>query len=64
MILKTHVDGRPALAAFMDRNFEPVDDEKLASFVKVTFTDEQGGAIFLVPKSHTEKNYADDTAQG
>ena len=53
MIVETKVNGRPALATYMNEKFEPVDDETLASVVEVMFTDEQNGTIFLVPKAHT-----------
>jgi hypothetical protein len=50
MIEKTTVDGRPVIVAYLNDEFEPVDDRD-ASLVKVTFTDEEGGVAFLVPAS-------------
>ena len=54
MILATKLNGRPALAIYLNEKFEPVDDEK-AALVEVIFTDEQNGSVFLVPKAHTSK---------
>jgi hypothetical protein len=55
MILATKLNGRPALAIYLNEKFEPVDDENTAALVEVIFTDEQNGSVFLVPKAHTSK---------
>jgi hypothetical protein len=44
-----NIDGRPALATFMDELFVPVDDPEEAALVKAQFVDRQGGVVFLVP---------------
>jgi len=54
MIVDTVIDGRPAKACFMNEDFEPVDNQMLATMVKVIFTDAEGGVLFLTPKSHTD----------
>jgi hypothetical protein len=46
MIETTEVDGRPAIVAYLDDQFAPTDKEH-ATLVKVIFTDEQGGSMFL-----------------
>ena len=48
MIIKTEIDGRPALVSYLNDKFEMVDEDK-ATLVKAIFTDDQGGAIFLTP---------------
>jgi HK97 family phage prohead protease len=49
MIQRATVDDRPALVAYLDDKFEIVADENSASLIKVTFTDEEGGNVFLAP---------------
>jgi hypothetical protein len=46
MIEKQIIEGRPALVAYMDDRFNPVDKGK-ETLVKVVFTDPQGGSMFL-----------------
>ena len=46
MITQTTVDNRPAFAAYINDAFEPTTIEA-ATMVKIIFTDEQGGAMFL-----------------
>jgi HK97 family phage prohead protease len=48
MIERTTIDNRPALAAYINGEFEPTSADA-ATMVKITFTDEQGGVMFLVP---------------
>lgn len=48
MIEQTTVDGRPALVSYVNQSMEPID-RAAATLVKVTFTDEEGGTMFLVP---------------
>ena len=50
MIEKTIVEGRPAIVSYLNDRFEPVD-EAVATLVKVTFTDEQGGMVFATTKT-------------
>ncbi|HEY2244916.1 MAG TPA: hypothetical protein VGH47_11975, partial [Xanthobacteraceae bacterium] len=54
MIQSATVDDRPALIAFLDNKFEIVADEHSASLIKVTFTDDQGGNVFLQPDKPSE----------
>src|SRR5262245_23987669 len=44
------VGGRPALATFMDEMFVPVADPDEAAIVKLAYTDQKGGVVFIVPK--------------
>lgn len=48
MIEKQTIEGRPALVAYLDDDFEPVDQDK-ATLVKVVFDDPEGGVLFLTP---------------
>jgi hypothetical protein len=50
MIEKQIIDGRPALVAYLDDKFNPVDKGK-ETLVKVVFTDPQGGSMFLTTKA-------------
>jgi hypothetical protein len=56
MIKQTTLNGRPVIVSYMDDKFQPVDQEQLATLLEVTFTDSQGGTLFLVPKGHTNGN--------
>jgi hypothetical protein len=49
MIDVTIVEGRPAIVAYLNDRFEPVD-EAVATLVKVMFTDEQGGMVFATTR--------------
>ena len=55
MIIETHINGRPALASFLDAELKPMDEDK-AAIVEVIFTDEQNGTIWLVPKAHADSS--------
>lgn len=54
MIEQVTIDNRPALAAYINAAFEPTSAAD-ATMVKVTFTDDQGGVMFLVPAEDTAK---------
>ncbi|HEY2244162.1 MAG TPA: hypothetical protein VGH47_08065 [Xanthobacteraceae bacterium] len=54
MIQQVTLNGRPAIASYLNNKFEPVDNEQLAELVKIRFTDAQGETLFLVPKAHSE----------
>jgi hypothetical protein len=56
MIEKQTVDGRPALVAYLDDRFNPVDKAE-ATLVKVVFTDPQGGTAFLTPSGRHVCHY-------
>jgi hypothetical protein len=61
MIQRLTVNDRPAIAMYMDNQFQPVDSELAASLVKLTFTDAEGGMVFLVPdESPTTVDYDPD----
>jgi len=47
-LARVAIDGRPALAAYLDDEFRPVA-QSAATIVKVVFTDDRGGSMFLVP---------------
>ena len=63
MIVDTKVNGRPARVMYMTTKFEPVDKESLATLVKVSFMDEEGGSLFLTPKAHTDRSVTDEEAK-
>jgi hypothetical protein len=48
MIYNTTLDGRPVKVMFINRAFEPVEQDK-AELVRVNFLDAEGGSMFLVP---------------
>lgn len=48
-IVRTEVNGRPALVSFFDRNFEPVE-QKDAVLLKVRFIDDESGTQWLTPE--------------
>ena len=58
MIEQVVVNGRPALAAYMTREFEPVASQDLAELVKLSFTDDEGGIAFLVPNPIEDRDVA------
>ena len=47
MIQQTEVSGRPALVVYIDEDWNPVASEADATVIKVTFTDREGGTVFL-----------------
>lgn len=53
MIVKTEVNGRPALVVYLNDRFQPVDEVE-ALFAKVRFTDDEGGVVFLEMKPADE----------
>lgn len=48
MIHTTTLDGRPVKVLFLNRAFEPVEQDE-AELVRVNFLDAEGGSMFLVP---------------
>src|SRR5262245_17741308 len=50
MIQSATVNGRPAMITYLDDKYEPVEDEASAEFIKVVFTDDEGGYAFLKAK--------------
>jgi hypothetical protein len=61
MLVQMTFEGRPAQVMYMTKDFEPVDNELLATLVKVTFLDDEGGTLFLVPKAHTNNRVSPDS---
>jgi hypothetical protein len=54
VIIKTEIDGRPALVTYLNDKFEIVDQDD-ATLVKAIFTDDAGGAMFLTPAEPEKK---------
>jgi hypothetical protein len=46
MLKHSEMDGRPCVIAYIDDEFEPIPEER-ATLIKVIFTDERGGNMFL-----------------
>lgn len=52
LVQKTTIDGRPALALYLDAKHEPVaSDSANAKMVRVIFTDERNGSMYLTINS-------------
>ena len=49
MIIKDTVNDRPALVAYLNDRFAPVDPEH-ATLIKVSFLDDEGGMFFATVK--------------
>jgi hypothetical protein len=54
MLQKITLEGRPALVAFLNDDFEPVEQSQ-ATVLKAVFTDDAGGVRFMVPDSAPPK---------
>jgi hypothetical protein len=55
MIERTKVEGREAMVAYMDEDWNPVDDKADAALIKIIFDD--GEIRFAVPaKSEDDEN--------
>lgn len=46
MIREDTVDGRPAMLAFFDDNFETCEED-VATLIKIIFLDEENGNMFV-----------------
>ena len=49
MIENTTINGRPAVVAYLNDRFQPVDQAD-ATLVKIHYTDKEGGMVFAVAK--------------
>jgi GNAT superfamily N-acetyltransferase len=56
MLKEINIEGRPALAAFLNDQFEPVEQSD-ATMLKAHFTDEAGGVVFLTLSFAPEKAF-------
>jgi hypothetical protein len=45
MIETATINGRPAVVSYLNQSFQPVD-QAIATLLKVTFTDDEGGIVF------------------
>lgn len=50
LVKATRIENRPALVLYLDAKGQPVKEEARAALVRVIFTDDKGGSMFLKPR--------------